>query len=322
MFENNNIWFTTMGHGAVKYNKKSQQLTHFTPKNNNAASLKYNAIVVYKGDVLLSVRDYGLLKYDQETNNLVPYFTGYSNSSEHVTGMLVKGDELWLGSIGKGIYRFHQDTLEQLTISDGMISSLSFTLALDGKGRVWVASDAGISIVNEDFSVERVLNQDHGLMGNAVWAMIFDGQKSMWVGGSDGLVQINIDDFKVRNFTKNDGIQDFEYNFGSAWLSPLGQIFIGGANGFNQFYPEKIPKQLEIPPLFLTEIDILGESFTQQTTIQEHRKNTKLQQSEYLQEINLNYQQDILSFKFSSLAYSHQQYLSYSVYRLGQHRPA
>ncbi|NQZ83815.1 MAG: PAS domain-containing protein [Colwellia sp.] len=307
IFKNNDVWFTTMGQGAVKYNTKSHQLTHYTPKNNNAPSLQYNAIVVYKGDVLLSVRDYGLLKHDQVTNSLVPYFTGYSNASEHVTGMLVKGDELWLGSIGKGIYRFHQDTLEQLTISDGLISSLSFTLALDGKGRVWVASDAGISIVNKDFSVERVLNQDQGLMGNAVWAMIFDGQESMWVGGSDGLVQININDFKVRNFTENDGIQDFEYNFGAAWLSPLGQVFIGGANGFNQFYPKKIPEQLAIPPLFLTEIDILGKNFTQQTLIQENSKQTKVQQSEYLQEIILNYQQDILSFKFSSLAYSHQQ---------------
>jgi PAS domain S-box-containing protein len=307
LFNNKDIWFTTMGYGALKYNTESHQLDHYTPNNNNSPSLRYNAIVAFKGDILLSVRDYGLLKYEGVSNSLVPYFTGYSNASDHITGMLVKDDELWLGSIGKGVYRFRQNKLEQLTIDEGLISSVSFTLALDGKDRVWVASDAGISIVNKDFTVERVLNQEHGLMGSAVWAMIFDGQDSMWIGGSDGLVQINIDDFKIRNFTKNDGIQDFEYNFGAAWLSPQGQVFMGGANGFNQFLPEKIPSPLEIPSLYLTEVTVLGTNWQQQKHTQVYLdKEVKSLQSEYLKDITLDYQQDILSFKFASLAYSHQ----------------
>ena len=309
LFNEGDIWFTTLGHGAVKYNIESHQLTHFTPENNSAPALKYNDIVTYKGDVLLSARGYGLLKYELITKRLVPYLTHFPEVSHHITGLLVNSDDLWFGSIDKGIYRLHQDKLEQLTIREGLISSLSFTLALDEKQRVWVASDVGISIVNQDFSVERILNEDHGLMGNAVWAMIFDGKNSMWVGSSDGLVQINIDDFMVRHFTENDGIQDFEYNFGAAWLSPQGQIFIGGANGFNQFFPESIPDKLSIPPLYLTGINILGKDWRPKRLEQNPiiQQKVDIRKPEYLKAINLDYQQDILSFKFASLAYSHQQ---------------
>jgi len=309
LFNEGDIWFTTLGHGAIKYNIESNQLTHYTPENNNAPALKYNDIVVYKDDILLSARGYGLLKYEQKTNSLISYLTHFPEVSHHITGLLVNGEHLWFGSIDKGIYRFYQDKLEQLTISDGLISSLSFTLALDGKQRVWVASDVGISIVNKEFSVERILNEEHGLMGNAVWAMIFDDKNSMWVGSSDGLIQINIDNFMVRHFTENDGIQDFEYNFGAAWLSPQGQIFIGGANGFNQFFPENIPEKLTIPPLYLTGINILGKDWRPKVLAEKtiNQQKVNAQKPEYLTEINLDYQQDILAFKFASLAYSHQQ---------------
>ena len=303
IFKGDNAWLATLGFGVVKLNLKSKHVTLFSPQQNNSPTLRLNAIVIYKDKILFSSRDHGVLYFDQQKNILAPYFMADKKAPQSVTGIIVNGDDLWFGSNGNGVFRLHQGTLENLTKTDGLLSNLSFSLELDSKQRVWAASDAGVNIISRNFEVEHTLNKGNGLIGNAVWAMVFDKQGSMWLGTSDGLSQVNINDFSVRNYNESDGIQDFEYNFGAAWLSPEGRVFIGGTNGFNQFHPKLLHEKPSMPPLYLTEIIILGKRLKNSS----HVFST---QPEYINQITLSHEQNIVSFKYSSLAYSHQ-YLDY-----------
>ncbi|TWX59510.1 ligand-binding sensor domain-containing protein [Colwellia hornerae] len=302
LFVQGDVWFTTLNIGVIRFNFDSNQVTLFSPKNSNAPSLRYNMSAVYQGEVLFGSRGHGLVKYDQSTTSLQPFLNEFDNMPEHLTDLLVQGDDLWFGSIGRGVFRYHKEKLEQLTVNEGVLSNLSFTLTSDGQQRVWVASGAGISIIDQNFKVERTLSQEDGLSSNAIWTMVFDKIGSMWVGSSNGLSRVNTLNFSVRNFNERDGIQSSEYNFGAGWLSPKGKVFIGGINGFNQFYSQNVVEESIAPKLYLVGVSILGQKIDQ---IKVSDKATL--QPEYIKKINLGPKEDIVSFKFSSLDYSHQQ---------------
>jgi len=302
IFDKGDVWFTTLGLGVIRFDFDSQKVTSFSPDNSNAPSLRFNMSVVYQGDVLFGSRGHGLLIYDKTTTSLQPFLGEFDNMAEHISDLLVQGDDLWFGSIGRGVFRYHQNKLEQLTVNDGLLSNINFTLTSDEQQRVWVASDSGIHIIDKNFQLERTLSQENGMPSNATWAMVYDEIDSMWIGSSNGLSRVNTKNFSVRNFNERDGIQNSEYNFGAGWFSPRGKVFIGGINGFNQFDPQNIREKSIVPKLYLVGVSILGKKINQikiseQTTLQ----------PELIKKINLGPQEDIVSFKFSSLDYSHQQ---------------
>jgi ligand-binding sensor domain-containing protein/signal transduction histidine kinase len=302
LFSQGDVWFTTLGLGVIRFNFDSGQETLFSPENNNAPSLRYNMSAVYQDKILFASRGHGLLKYDQTTASLIPFLGNFNHMPEHVSDLLVQGDDLWFGSIGRGVFRYHQGKLEQLSVDDGLLSNLSFTLTSDGQQRVWVASDAGISIVDKNFQFERTLSQEMGMPSDAIWTIVYDEIDSMWVGSSNGLSRVNTINFSIRNFNERDGVQNSEYNFGAGWLSPWGKVFIGGINGFNQFDPQKLVDESIVPKLYLVGVSILGQKInrikvSEQATLQ----------PEFIKNINLGHHEDIISFKFSTLDYSHQQ---------------
>jgi len=302
LFTQRDVWLTTLGHGVIRFNLDSRKLALFSPENNNAPSLSYNMSIVYQDEILFGSRGHSLLRYDEATNSLQPLFIEFDNMPEHVSDLLVHGDDLWVGSIGRGIFRYHQKKLQQLTVNDGLLSDLSFSFATDDQQRVWVSSDAGISLVDSNFQLELTLSEESGLPSSAIWTMVYDKVGSMWVGSSTGLSRVNTTNLSVRNFNERDGIQSSEYNFGAGWLSPWGKVFIGGINGFNQFFPQSVKDEPIAAKLYLVGVSILGQKINKIKT-----SETTTLQPEFLKEINLEYQEDIISFKFSSLDYSHRQ---------------
>ena len=302
LFNKGGVWFTTLGIGVVRFEFDSGKKTHFSPENNNAPSLRYNMSAFYKGKVLFASRGHGLIQYDKKTTSLIPFLNDFEHMPEHVSDLLVQGDDLWFGSIGRGIFRYHQGQLEQLNVNDGLLSNLSFTLTSDQQQRVWVASDSGINIVNKHFQLEERLSEKNGMPSNAIWTMVNDKIGNMWVGSSHGLSRINTSSLSIRNFNEQDGIQNSEFNFGAGWLSPSGKVFIGGISGFNQFFPQNFIEESIVPEVYLVEVSILG-----QKVDQIRMSETVTLQPEFIKQINLSPQEDIVSFKFSSLDYSNQQ---------------
>ena len=116
-------------------------------------------MVIYLGSILFTTRDTGILYFDPVTDSLLPFFSPNLNAPSQPTSILVNGDDLWFGTNGKGVFKLNNNVLSQLDVSKGLVSNLSFSLALDEQGRVWVASDAGMNVINENFEVEQLLNE-------------------------------------------------------------------------------------------------------------------------------------------------------------------
>ena len=295
------LWIATRGNGVFRFSFMTEQIEHFKPDFGNGPELSFNDIIVYDGVLLLSSRTMGLMFYNENTNKLMPYFASSLDAPSHVSSLLVVKEELWFGSIGNGLFRYKEDELQQINTSDGLLSNLVFMLVQDAYGRVWAASEQGITLIHNDFSIDRTFTQKVGLSNTAIWGLIYDGVGHVWAGTSGGLSRIDISNFNVHNFSPTDGIQDNEFNYNAAWLAPDGRLFMGGAKGFNQFYPRKLDVDNSARPLLVSEIELLGES------LYPAADSVLPVAPELATGLNLKHNQDIISLNYSSLDYGAEQ---------------
>ncbi|WP_192507103.1 sensor histidine kinase [Pseudoalteromonas aurantia] len=308
LFDDDHLWATTRGNGVVSFNLKTKKLLHLKPDIGNGPELSFNDVFLFKNRVLVSSRTMGAMYFDATSETLKSLYTNEQNAPSHVSSMSVVNGELWFGSIGNGLYRDIDGKLENLTTAEGLVSDLVFMLEQDQYGRVWVASESGLSLVTKEFTVERVFTQQSGLANNAIWGLVFDNLNHLWVGSSGGLSQINTNNFEIYNFSPVDGVQGNEFNYNAAWLAPDGRVFIGGAMGFNQFYPQKLRLDNSASPLLISHIELLGKSLTPSD------EGLLKTAPELAESLLLKYDQDIVSLQYSSLDYgSEQQQFYYRV---------
>ena len=96
---------------------------------------------------------------------------------------------LWFGAYGEGLYVWKEERLYQFNAADdGLSSDDIYTLATDVQGRIWAATDAGISICwmpeRGQKKVQR-LGIAEGLPDEIITALFPDNQGNMWIGTHD-----------------------------------------------------------------------------------------------------------------------------------------
>ncbi|WP_419149320.1 sensor histidine kinase [Pseudoalteromonas 'SMAR'] len=292
---NNVLWVTTRGDGVIRYGLSDGGFTKLNPDSENGPELSFNDVIYYQGSILVSSRTLGVMRYDSDSNTLVPFFEGYSHAPSHVSSFKVIGQALWFGSIGEGLFKYAQGQLNNLTTQEGLKSNLVFMVEQDPWGRIWVASETGITILNKNLEVMRSLTETDGLANQAVWGLVYDDYEYMWLGTSGGMTRVNVMDFAIDNFLPIDGVQGHEFNYNAAWKAPDGRVFMGGAKGFNQFFPQNVSVSNTARPILVSNIELLGEP------LRPDPDGILQVAPELASSISLNYDQNILSLQYSSL---------------------
>ncbi|NRA72163.1 MAG: hypothetical protein HRU24_14175 [Gammaproteobacteria bacterium] len=299
---NNILWLLTLGDGIIAFDFDTKTVSLYL--DSAPHSLFYNNIALYGDKIIVSSRGEGLLVYNEDIDDFHPFSFDAIDMIKDPFDLLVVGNELWFGTLGDGLYRYHNNVVERLTKDNGLSSNVIYMLASDNHGHVWVASSNGVTIIDNDFKVLQTFNKGDGLNSKAVWAIVNDNEGAMWLGTSAGLARIDIQTYEVTTFSLLDGVQSLEYNAGAAALSKTGRVFIGGINGFNQFMPNDVTDNQAPPMIMLTQVTVLGNTLDNNTVAVEH-----------LKELKLSYQQDILSFNYTALNYS--QYSIDFFYQIG-----
>lgn len=291
------LWVTTRGNGVVRFTFSSGELLHLEPDFGAGPEREFNSVIKYNEQLLFGSRTAGLLVFDPAENQLKPYFEKSLGAPLHVSSLLDVNGELWFGSIGAGLFRFKNGALERIDTSDGLASNLVFMLASDQYNRVWVGSEAGLSIIDKNFSVIKVITRQDGLANDAIWGVVADKLDSVWLGTSSGISQIDSSDYYIRNFLPSDGVQANEFNYNAAWLAPDGKIFLGGSNGFNQFKPQNIKVRQHHAQIALSKANVLAKQGAESSF------NT-VQMPEQLTHLDLNYDQDIVMLDYTSFDFA------------------
>jgi len=173
----------------------------------------------------------------------------------------------------------------------------------DNKGNLWFGT-AGSGIDKLDLTTGRFTNYstENGLPGNSVGAILVDSLNNLWLATSKGLARFNPETEAVDVFTKADGLQSNNLK-GKAIKTSWGEMFFGGATGFNSFYPEQIRhRNQHVPPVVITRLRIYNEP----VGIDEQINGKVILSSDISEtdELVLSYKENYFTLEFAALDYT------------------
>ena len=134
--------------------------------------------------------------------------------------------------------------------------------------------------------------ENDGLPDNTILGILADGQNNLWLSTRRGLSRFRPEhdgESTFKNYNKDEGVQGNIFYLGSYGKSKSGELFFGGENGFNSFYPDSLKETVESPPVVLTDFKVFD-------------KSLKIG-SRPLSDLQLSYYQNFFTFEFAALSY-------------------
>jgi len=304
------LWLGTLG-GLDKFDTNTERLTHYQHEPRNPNSLSSNQVrVVYldRARTLWVGTSSGLNKFNRATGA----FTRYPLAQKY-PGL----DNLWIQSIFEdqaqvlwvgtrvGLFKFDRERENFVHYQHDRAdpASLSHQSILpiyqDPAGTMWIGTWGGglNRLVREKFFH---FTEKDGLANNVIYAILPDDKGNLWMSTNKGLSKFDPQTQSFRNYDVNDGLQSNEFNGRACFKNKHGEMFFGGINGMNRFYPDSIKDNAFIPPVFITAF----KKFDKRVRLEREMADRAA--------IALSYKDDFFAFEFVALDYTNPQSNQYA----------
>ena len=302
------FWLGTEGGGVDRFDPDTGEFTHYRHNPNDPTSLSHDEIRCIfedkRGTLWIGTHGGGLNRLNRATGT----FTSYrhhpqqpnSLSNDYVRVIHESPDGmLWIGTHGGGLNKFdpRAETFTHYRAQDNDSTRLSndfvFSILQDDDGVLWIGTwGGGLNKLDPARDIFHHYKTEHGLADNAIYGVLQDEFGNLWMSSNNGLCQFNPVSGEVHNYSTDDGLQSTEFNGGAYFQSRSGEMFFGGINGFNAFYPETVHENEHVPPVVLTEFLKFNEPVDLT-----HPIST-------LQDITLGHRDYVFAFEFAALDFT------------------
>jgi len=309
------LWAGSPGGGLMSLEEKTGRFTHYRNDPLDPGSLSNDKVrSIYedsKRRLWIATMGGGLNRFNREKKNFIHYRHNpgdpFSISNDKV--FVVREDSsgmLWVGTFGGGLDKFdpgkeafthyRYDPNNPNSLSSDRVFSIHIQEKMgEGAGGIilWIGADGG-GLNRFDTRADQWTRfyQANGLPSNVIYGILEDSKGNLWISTTKGLSVYNPQIQSYRNYTANDGLQNTEYNSGAYYKNPIsGEMFFGGLNGLNSFFPDTIIADPRINPMVIT-------------TFRKFNKIMKTDKSiEEMKEIKLSYRDNFFSFDFVAPEY-------------------
>lgn len=161
----------------------------------------------------------------------------------------------------------------------------------DDDGTLWIGTEYRLLQLLPNGKV-RAIGVDDGLPSNNIYEILQDGEGDLWLATNRGLAEYSPDDGQVRTFDVSDGLQSYEFNSNAGFRSSTGEMFFGGINGFNAFYPSRVVQRDVKPTVAITGFSLFN-------------KPAELEKPLHsLESISLDWRDTVFGFDFAVLDFA------------------
>jgi len=308
------IWAGTNG-GLDRYDGTRSRFIHYRhdPRNPHSLSSDLVRVIIEDNRNVLWVGTFdGLNCFQPETQTFTVYRNdpGDPESLSHNLIYSICEDHLgvvWVGTKG-GLDRFDRDgnKFVRFLAEPGNLNSLSHNEVLsileDSSGVLWFGTSDGLNRLDQSRTTWTSYAQRDGLPNSVIYGILEDRSGNLWVSTNKGISRFNPRTKEFKNFFWGDGLQGNEFNLGACYKTRDGELFFGGINGLNSFYPDRLIDNPYIPPVVITDFKIanksvpLGEGPNGRTILLESIMETRL--------LKLSPRDRVISFEFVALNYA------------------
>ena len=321
------LWVGTMDGGLNKFNYTTQ--TFFNSRNGKMPlSIAKERITAIEednhGNFWVGTLNNGLVLYDRK-NGTAKKFTNKpddlsSISNSRITSIFEDSQRtLWIGTyFGLNILNTQTEKFKRFVKDQNDPQSLQYDriskVVEDKTGTIWIGTLGG-GLYQLDKKerekgkyVFKEYNKENGLSDDFIYNILVDDHNRLWLTTNNGL---NVFDPTIGlfiNYNASDGLQSNEFKEGAYYDEKTGEMFVGGINGFNSFYPDSLKLNLYPPQVAFTGFKIFNEPVTPGL-------NSPLKSSiTYTKEITLPHSDYVFSIDFSALHYSSPDENKYAYY--------
>ncbi|MBU2650101.1 MAG: histidine kinase [Bacteroidetes bacterium] len=299
-----NFWIGSENHGLFHYNPEKRIFYHYhnIPEQNNSLISDGILYLMESSDHKIWIgTNNGLSILDPETR----LFTNHQNDPKDNSSLSANriwqiyedhAGNIWISTNGGlNLYLPENGTFKRYMYSSNDPNSISsdkvFSVYQDNRNRYWVGTmGGGLNSFDREKQSFYAFTELDGLPNNVVYCSLEDEQGNLWLSTNWGLSKFNPDDTIFINYDIKDGLQSNEFNSPAYLKADDGEMFFGGMNGFNSFYPEEIGHNDTPPEVIISTFKIFNE--IQPYSIED--QDTLI----------LNYRDNFFSFEFSALDYS------------------
>jgi signal transduction histidine kinase/ligand-binding sensor domain-containing protein len=108
---------------------------------------------------------------------------------------------IWISTLSSGVYVWRNGQMKQFTIEQGLNSNVTYGIACDSHGRIWILTTSGINVY--DPAVKRMYSLDSkdGLPADdyVLNTISADAKGHVFAGSSAGLIDINTNELQLGN---------------------------------------------------------------------------------------------------------------------------
>ena len=200
---------------------------------------------------------------------------------------------------GKDVLEKYDRMEDQYSI---LIDNKFITIHRDDAGNLWLGSflNGLIRVVENEGGLEFIrYDKSAGAPDNSIYGLISDGGGRIWLSTNHGLGRFDPETEQFRNYNLSDGLQSNSFMWDACFRSPDGQLFFGGIDGLNAFYPEDIEDNLELPEVFISKLIINNEDVDIGDEL--HGKVILSKDIRYTDAITLSHREPVFSLEFTAM---------------------
>ena len=295
--DGDDLWIGTFSDGVYVYSTVTGQLRHYESSDSERSLYDPNSCTLLrdrKGTIWVATME-GLCRYQRGSDSF--------ERVVQVTSVPIDIDEdrdgrLWVATQGDGIWQynpadgqlksFHHDSENSTSLSHSMVNCIF----IDGKERIWVATQGGLCRYDEQRQCfQRIwLNVPRRGISS-----ITEQQGVLWMSGDCGVLRLD-GDLELQRFTRQDGLDSELFQPNSVLSGSDGRIYFGSISGFNAFYPQQIKVNRQSSAVYITQLEINNQPI-------EVGNWHLLEALSDIDKLDLWYKDQVITLSFASLSY-------------------
>jgi signal transduction histidine kinase/ligand-binding sensor domain-containing protein len=299
------MWVGTNGAGLNKFDPRLRIFKHYQRDPDQPGSLSADSVldifVDHSGALWVGTYAGGLDKYDQETDKFINYRPnpGDPRSYSNIVNVIDEDGAgfLWLGT-SSGLFRFDPKVGQFIGFHSnpdspsGLASDIINAIYPQPSGLLWIGTNGGLTKFDQNEGIFTRYTTQNGLPDDLVWGILEDDHGYLWISTNNGLARFDPQTEAFKVYDTEDGLQGKEFRPGAFYKSERGEMFFGGVNGFNSFYPERVWDNPNTPPVVLTQVSQGGEEIVLDKSISA------------VNELTFRWPNNFFEFEFAALSYT------------------
>jgi signal transduction histidine kinase/ligand-binding sensor domain-containing protein/DNA-binding response OmpR family regulator len=322
----NILWIGTYFGGLSSFDGK--QFTTYKHDPADPGSLSHHSVWEIKedsrGNLWIGTLDGGLERLDRKTGKFIHYPAHAPHSVHDAYISEITEDHrgnLWLGtSFGVDVrdpktgefVNYHHDPRKPGSISNNIVHAI----LQDSEKRIWIGTQDGLNLYDPVKKRFRVFRQKEGLPHSTILSIIEDDAGDLWMATPYGLARTQLSDGKSGlhvqfiNYDESDGLLRSEFTENAVLKTRDGELFFGGAKGYNRFRPDQISPKTTFRKVILSSLTVFDKTVNVGDQINGHE--VLAQAISKTKKIVLPHSANIFALDFTVLNFFHPKKIRYT----------